>query len=522
MTNTTQHKRSGMLNTIYTMLPGIDNDYAAKLVYTLEDKKNLEELQQDIADLAAQLNSDSPMTDTLIAKMLLDECTLAAALKQLRIYNNSTSISELCAALEIPAKDTGKLLEVYASFSSHHFFDEAFEKAIAQVEGETLTDEEKARQALANLLTQADEICAHDKETISANRTAIFTLADTHHFSVKLTAELELLYSQPASISFQPAFEQLLAQLIQHNEQENLCAALAARVMLYQITANDAQAIAVTSKLLNNELLEEDLLVIACRYLKAKTPQDIVDAFNAVLKKLPYANNPEENLGLAVRVLLDGTPASLQRAIEQATSSRNKELLRQALAKNTLYDGYEYELAQRYGETKSFEQLNQETHALLNSLPYCTKEDENKELACKVLLGAITLDEAKSQASYMQNVNAHAITQGLAPNVLKHYLGTQPAPALTEFLHKSLEPYIFWKSNREKHLFALETLVEELNGTYDRQISTFVLDMLERGSSIDTLNDLLHKIRESKFSTHELQELLNSYRVNGVTTAKSR
>jgi len=46
----TPHKRSGMLSTIYNMLPGIDNDYAAKLVYTLEDKKTLEELQQDIAD----------------------------------------------------------------------------------------------------------------------------------------------------------------------------------------------------------------------------------------------------------------------------------------------------------------------------------------------------------------------------------------------------------------------------------------------------------------------------------------
>ncbi|MDD6152962.1 MAG: hypothetical protein PUC11_03325, partial [Elusimicrobia bacterium] len=117
------NKRSGMLGTIYNMLPGIDDDYAAKVVYTLENKKTLPQLQQDIADIAARLNSDSPMADTTAAKILLDEITLNAALRQLRIYNNATSITELCAALEVPAKDTSKLLDVYASFSTRKYFD---------------------------------------------------------------------------------------------------------------------------------------------------------------------------------------------------------------------------------------------------------------------------------------------------------------------------------------------------------------------------------------------------------------
>ena len=99
-------KRSGMLGTIYNMLPGIDDDYAAKLVYTLENKKTIQQLQQDIADIAAQLSSDSPMTDTIVARILMDEITVPAALRQLHIYNNATSITELCTALEIPAADT--------------------------------------------------------------------------------------------------------------------------------------------------------------------------------------------------------------------------------------------------------------------------------------------------------------------------------------------------------------------------------------------------------------------------------
>ena len=77
-------KRSGMLGTIYKMLPNIDDDYAAKLVYTLENKKSVSRLQQDIADISAQLGDGGEMADTIVAKILLDEITLPAALRQLR------------------------------------------------------------------------------------------------------------------------------------------------------------------------------------------------------------------------------------------------------------------------------------------------------------------------------------------------------------------------------------------------------------------------------------------------------
>lgn len=512
MTSTTQHKRSGMLSTIYNMLPGIDNDYAAKLVYTLEDKKTLAELQQDIADLAAQLNSDSPMTDTLIAKMLLDECTLAAALRQLRIYNNSTSITELCAALEMPAKDTSKLLEVYASFSSHHYFDEAFEEAFLQIKGENLSDDEQARQAIAILLENAQQICDDSVDTIATNRTDIFNLADKYHLPVKLTAELELLYSQPASILFKPEFEQLLNELLPIHPRVELDASLAARTMLCQITAKDAHDIAQTAKLLNDQLLEEDLLIIACRYLKVKTPQDISAAYDGVLKKLPYVDNPEENIGLAVRVLLDGTPKSFEHATQQAARKRDTELLRRELTKSPLYAGFEYELAQHFGGKKTYEQVAHEMQELLQSLPYCVSADENKELACKMLLGLLSAEDANAQAHYMQNLKATSITQGLAPGLMKNYLGTKSAEELTAFFNRSLAPYTFWKANREKHLFALHTLVEELNGVYNRQISDFVLDMLENGSSAEVLTDMLASFRQTKLSAPELKNLLERYR----------
>ena len=505
--------RSGMLGTIYNMLPGINDDYAAKLVYTLEDKKTIEQLQQDIADISAQLNSDSPSADTLVAKMLLDEITLSAALRQLRIYNNAISITELGESLEVPYQDIQKLLDVYASFSSRKYFDQEFAAVLKNLpENKDMTDAEKAQYAVNKLLEAADAWFSKQAADVKHNKKDIIALADKYHLSVQTTAELELLYTQPGSIAFKPEMEELVKQLKTQNADEHLCASLAAQVMLGKLTLKDAQDTALVSKLVDGQILEDDLRIIACRYLKAKTPADIVTTFKAVLGKLPHVTDPAENLGLAVRVLLDGTPASFEHACKLASVRQAREILRRGLAKKELYAGYEYDLADHFGGKKNLAQIEQTMAEVLQSLPFCVDKTENKELACKVLLGAMSQEEAAKQAQYLRDLKAQSLTQGLAPEIMKSYLGTKPADEILEFFESALAPYTFWKSDRAAHEFALRVLLGELNGTYNRQISQFVLDMLENGSSLDLMTDMLSNIQTRKASKEELDKLLNLYK----------
>ena len=505
-------KRSGMLSTIYDMLPGINDDYAAKLVYTLENKKTIPQLQQDIADAAARLNSDSPMIDTIVAKVLLDEITVPAALRQLRIYNNATSIAELCSALEIPSQNTQKLLLVYASFSTRKYFDEAFAASLKEVTDDSLSDTQKAAKAVESLLQQATVLLDPKNQHVAQNKKNIFKIADKYHLSVKLTAELELLYTQPASIEFLPEIQHLRKELLTFNPDEKLCTSLAARVMLGQLTLKDAQDTAKVSQLLEGHLTEEDLLIIACRYLKVKSPEDIVTIFQTVLSKLPHVSFPEENLRLAVRVLIDGTPESLEQADKCASLLQEREVLRRDLSKNSLFAGYEYDLSEKFGGKKTFEQLEQSMSDTLQILPYCVEPNENKELACKVLLGTLSQEDATQQAQYLRDLKAQTLTQGLAPELMKSYLGTKSAEEIIQFFENSLAPYTFWKSDREKHLFALRALLGELNGTYNRRISQFVLDMLENGSSLDLMTDMLSNIQTRKTSQEELDNLLAMYK----------
>ncbi len=505
-------KRSGMLSAIYQMLPTVNDDYAAKLVYTLENKKTIVQLQQDIANLAAQLNSDSVMTDTMVAKMLLDEITLPAALRQLRIYNNATSINELCAALEVSAKNTAKLLEVYASFSTRQYFDEAFSSALQKITEPDLSDEQKALKALDILLQESARLQEERAHTPKQNKKEIFAFADQYHLSIPLTAALINVYTQPISIALEPEFKQLMEQLSTVHDNQSLCASLTARVLLGQITAKDAQDIAQISSLLKDQILEDDLMIIACRYLKAKTPNDIVNTFKTVLKKLPHVALPEENLGLAVHVLLDGTATSFDQAMQQASLHRERELLRRGLAKKEIYAGYEYELSEKFGGKKTLVQLDRDMHELLDTLPFCMEKNDNKELACKVLLGSLSQEEAAKQAQYLRDLKAKTVTQGLAPELMKSYLGTKPPEEILHFFETSLAPYTFWKSDQEKHVFALRTLVGELNGTYNQRISQFVLEMLENGSSLDLMTDMLSNIQTHKTSDAELDRLLAMYK----------
>ena len=269
-------KRNGMLGTIYKMLPNIDDDYAAKIVYTLENKKPVAQLQQDIADISAKLGEANAMSDTIVAKILLDEITLPAALRQLRVYNNAVSVSELTSALDTPPEVTDLLLNYYAAFGARRFFDVEFANALKAVrDDKNMQDADKAQHALDRLILQAQQDLTPNEKLQTKNKKAIYAAADKYHLSVKITAALLAIYTVPGVIDFEKHFDKLIKSLLKINEDEKLCASLAAKTLLCQITPKDAQDIALTSKLLKGQILEEDLMIIACRYLKVKTPQAI-------------------------------------------------------------------------------------------------------------------------------------------------------------------------------------------------------------------------------------------------------
>ena len=204
-------------------------------------------------------------------------------------------MAELTSALDTPPEVTDLLLNYYASFGSRRFFDVEFAGALKDVrDNKDMQDADKAQHALEHLILQAQQDLPSNEKIQEKNKTSIYAAADKYHLSVKITAALLAVYTVPGAVDFAEHFDQLIKSLTKTNPDEKLCASLAAKVMLCQITHKDAQDIALTSKLLKGQILEEDLMIIACRYLKVKTPQDIQDSFDAVLSRLPHVSQKEE------------------------------------------------------------------------------------------------------------------------------------------------------------------------------------------------------------------------------------
>ncbi|MBO7237996.1 MAG: hypothetical protein J6U96_01735 [Elusimicrobiaceae bacterium] len=300
------NKRSNMLLTIYQMLPNISDDYAAKLVYTLEKKKSVFQLQQDIADTSLQLGTAVEIADTLVAQILLSEITVPAALHQLRIYQNGASIMELADALPISPTDTDLLLHYYASIGAAHFFDTAFAETLEKLPiDQTLPDTEKAKQIVKELLAQAKQDVTQNPQQAQQNKKDIYRLVEQYHLSLQNTAALLKAYTVTGAGKFVQLFDQLFQTLQALYDNPSLNAFLSAKTLLCKITPKEAQDITLTAKLLKANILKEDLIAIACRHLTLKTPKDIADTFQAILQRLRHTHQTEENLGLAVRTLLD-------------------------------------------------------------------------------------------------------------------------------------------------------------------------------------------------------------------------
>ena len=81
----------------------------------------------------------------------------------------------------------------------------------------------------------------------------------------------------------------------------------------------------------------------------------------------------------------------------------------------------------------------------------------------------------------------------------------RPFGFLLSFFYDILGSYAF-------AIIALSALVGELNGTSDARISSFVLDMLENGSSLELVGDMMANIQAHKTKPEELDALLEKYK----------
>jgi len=498
---------SGLLD---RLLPLADIKKKSRLVSVFEGREELNAFEEEIKKLQELLIYDDEKAQDFAADILLGRITLCAAQTRLRVEKNFASVIKLKSALNLDARTADTLVNAYASPSSPMFFDDEMTAALNEAGPADSGDGYKRALTAAGMLK--DKARALDQISPAQNKKNLDEIAGEFSLGRKLKNDIQNVYADNIYADIKKRFYDIFNALEKENPDKELNSVLAAKVMLCVLGEQDARDISVLGRELKYPILEEDLTAIGMRYLRTKSVKEIVATIDALLKRLPFCSAKEENLGLAVKVLLDGTRESLDSAQTEAQSLKDQSAFRAGLNKHECFSGFVFDLAPQFAGKITLEELLEKYNALLKDLPFCSCESENWDTACRLLLGRISKEEAISQAQYGKDLRAQTLVHGLAPECLKKYLGTQSPEEVTKYIERSLKPYNFWKNDEAKHLYAQRTIVSELNGLWGREATKFVLNALEDGETPEGIETMFTLFKPRTIAKMDFKELEKTYK----------
>ncbi len=476
---------------------------ASEYMLQLLEYKNNGRTEQDLIDLVNEYKKDLQIpqdlnADDLVIQIILLRQSAAAAKRKIEVLKSQKALAEIASVLTLDAEFLNLLLNHYASVSCEKLFVNEYENLSDSLNPQAEKPTPEFSKIIDKLIDDAQK-----KETSFAavreeNKEYLAALLKDKKISYSLYLDLCETYCFCGAASFQPLFEDLLKALGAQNDNPSLNSALACKVLLYEITKEDALEITKLDKVMPYRLLEDDLQTIAFKYLKLKSPQDAADTLEAVLKRLSCADNPVENLGLAVRVVTDARVETLQEAEAIAAEKRGKILFMRKLAGYKFFSGCEDELTSTFYGHYSIEEVLSLFSQVLRELPYNNDINENADIGLKVLLKKLPLKDAVSQALFRKENKSNYSADALENEALNNYLGTKSREDALSILREKLHPYSFWKDDGAKHCYALSVALEELNGNISSSWADTVLTLLEKGYPDESIDIIAEGLSSQK------------------------
>lgn len=467
---------------VLAILPKAGRLEAGLLALAYNNEKKISSLKKTVEDIRRDILLPEGIDgDYIIAKILLNDISLKAGQARVEILLSARAVSELCSKLALDQKYYKLLLNAYGSLSSGTNFIKRWGELSASFEGEVDFNSKEASKIVDSMLAEAEKLDARSAEVIEENTNYLKSLAKGKKISSRSLNALSDFYSRPCGKPLKPAFEETLGKIYKANGDFSQAYEFAARVLLLKMTAEEAAGAANLAKEIKYNILPDDLQLLAFKYLKFKTPKEIAETLDAVLKRLPYADYPEENLFLAFKVMTDPSSETLVQAERSASYNRGKKLFLRSVSGNKCFSGYEDQItAAFYGKTDK-DGVEERFVSILRNLPHNKDIYENADIGVKVLLGKLPEADAENQALFRKENKALYSAGSLESEAVERYLGTKDRREVLAFLRERLADYNFWKSDESKYGYALSLLVGELNGNITAFAASLGLDMLQKG-----------------------------------------
>lgn len=480
---------------VYSLLPKAGLMETGLLALRFKTEADISALEKSIAEIRRDIAlPEGTNGDYIIAKVLLNEVSLKAAETRVEVLVSAGAVAELCSKLALDEQYFKLLLNTYASPASAKTFIKKWGELSASFEGDIDFNSKEASKIVDAMLEEASSLEALSPKISEENSEFLKELVKEKKLSQSTSSALGDYYKQPCARPIKPVFEAALKEISQANADFAAAYEFAARVLLMRLTASEAAQAAVLAKEIKYNILPEDLQIISLKYLKLKTPKEISDTIEGVLKRLPYADYPEENISLAFRIMSDASGETFSAAEKEASYQRGKKIFLRELFTNKHFNGYEDELtAIFYGKTTK-EGVEDTFLSILRNLPHNKDVYENADIAVKVLLGKLPEADAEAQALFRKENKVLYSAGSLESEAVESYLGTKDRAEVLSFFRERLSKYSFWKSDDAKHGYALSLLVGELNGNITPFAAALALDMLQEDwpeQSVETITKAL-------------------------------
>lgn len=468
------------------LLPKANDYLLAELLYNNSLTEN--ELEDKIKDLRQNLNLNE---DDLIINILLFRQSPITAPKKEKVLKAQKILQNLANQVSLDKEYFDLLNHVYGQVSS------------------TILVQDIMGYTVDSLLEMIEEPRTVLKAKAGKNSQFLNDLYANKKITLKTFKNLYQVYAFEGAPELENSFNALLSEIKLKSPTFKYKEELAAKILLAEIAEEEIAPMLNLYKNFPFCLELEDLEVIYFKY-NTLPEGEIQKIFNAILMRLPYNEEPYENLALAVKVLKDGKEEVFNKCLNHARIKQDKLNYMQELTKVPFFVGYQDEITLKFYGKKSLVEVGLQFKALLQSLPFNESYKENADIGIKVMLGKIPYKAGYAQALYRKENRGKLGEDPLRIEALQNYTGPKSKEDVLEFFRLKLKPYTFYKNDGAAYCAALAYLIDELNGKNPPKATTVALELFEQGLNEKQVEEILNKFLQ-KVSFDE-DALLTAYK----------
>ena len=475
------------LEKLKTYLPKADDYLLEELLY--HNYLTEEEFEKEISLLKQNLNLQE---DNLIIDILLFRQSKISVNKKIRVLKAQKILKDLANQVSLDKEYYDLLNHVYG-----------------QVSSKTLVQDIHEPYNIDKLLERIKEPRPVLKARAEENLKFLKDLYNLRKITLKTFRGLYQVYAFEGAPELKNSFDTLLIKIEINSPSFKQKEELAAKVLLAEISEEEIGPMLNLYNTFKHPLNVEDLETIYFKY-SALPDGGVKKIFQAILKRLPYKEEPYENFALAIKILKDGTEEMFNEALNQARSKQKKLNYMKALGKVPFFAGYQDELTLKFYGKKTLMEVGIEFKELLKSLPFTNSYKENADIGIKVLLGKIPYKAGYAQALYRKENKGKPGEDPLRLEALQKYTGSQSKEEVLEFFRLKLKPYTFYKNDGAAYCAALAYLIDELNGKNPTKIASAALELFEQGLNEKQVEEIVSKFLQK--NSFDEEALLTAYK----------